>query len=52
MIYSITAKDPCAANDVKKICNGVSDLMMRGYKEVSENLFKYLESKNLIKCYW
>ena len=52
MIYSIITTDRCAKSDVQKICNGASDLMMRGYKETSTAIFKTLESKKLIKCEW
>jgi len=52
MIYSIIATDRCAKSDVQKICDGASDLMMRGYKETSAAIFKALESKKLIKCEW
>lgn len=52
MIYSITTTDRCAKSDVLKICNGASDLMMRGYRETSTTIFKALESKKLIKCEW
>lgn len=52
MIYSVITKDPCIAADVKKICNGAGDLMLRGYKDISINIFKLLESKNFIKCDW
>lgn len=52
MIYSISTTDRCAKSDVLKICNGASDLMMRGYEKTSTEVFKVLESKKLIKCEW
>ena len=52
MIYSIQATDKCVRSDVQKICSGLSDLYMRGHEKTSTEMFRVLESKNLIKCDW
>lgn len=52
MIYSIQATDKCVRSDVQKICSGLSDLHMRGHQNTASEIFRVLESKNLIKCDW
>lgn len=52
MIYSITTQDKCVRSDVQKICSGLSDLYLRGHEKTASEIFRVLESKNLIKCDW